>query len=74
MNKPDSFNGATGHFNIAATVEKNNLAKDEQGTLEITLSGKGNFIQVSAPAIQWPAGVEGFEPTIKDALDKTFVP
>jgi hypothetical protein len=29
---------------------------------------------LSAPAIQWPAGIEGFEPVIKDSLDKTQAP
>ena len=67
--KPAAYNGATGNFMIAAAVEKNVLGKNEEGDLVITICGKGNFIQLSAPDIQWPAGVEGFEPTAKDSLD-----
>lgn len=74
MNKPDSFNGATGHFTIASSVANNKLAKDEQGFFAITLTGKGNFIQLSAPSIKWPAGIEGFEPTVEDVLDKKSTP
>lgn len=73
-NKPVVFNGAVGRFNIAASLAKNILAKNEEGFLEITIKGKGNFIQLSAPAIAWPEGVEGFDPSVKDSLDKTSLP
>ena len=73
-NKPGTFNGATGHFTISAALVRNVLQKNEEGFLEVTISGKGNFIQISAPSIQWPAGIEAFEPTVQDNLDKTIVP
>jgi hypothetical protein len=73
-NKPAAFNGATGAFSISASIVKDKLAKNEEGFLEIIISGKGNFIQLNAPSVQWPAGVEGFEPEIKDVLDKTRSP
>jgi hypothetical protein len=73
-NKPAMFNGATGNFFIRASLEKNDIAKNEEGNLVITIRGKGNFTQLSAPAFQWPAGVESFEPVIKDSLDKTQTP
>jgi BatD DUF11 like domain len=73
-NKPASYSGATGHFTITAALVTNKLAKNEQGFFEVVISGKGNFIQLTAPAVQWPAGVEGFEPLIKDELDKTKTP
>ncbi|MES1198129.1 MAG: BatD family protein [Chitinophagaceae bacterium] len=72
--KPASFSGATGAFNIIASVEKKALNKNEEGLLEITISGKGNFIQLNAPAIEWPEGMEGFEPVVNDMLDKTQTP
>ncbi|MDZ4808281.1 MAG: BatD family protein [Bacteroidota bacterium] len=74
VNKPTSFTGATGHFTIAATLVNDKLAKNEQGFFEITIAGKGNFIQLDAPAVQWPVGVEGFDPVVKDELDKTKIP
>ncbi len=74
VNKPSSFTGATGHFTIAAALVNDTLAKNEQGFFEITIAGKGNFIQLDVPAVQWPAGVEGFEPVVKDDLDKTKIP
>ncbi|MFI5130112.1 MAG: BatD family protein, partial [Chitinophagales bacterium] len=72
--KPSEFNGATGNFSIGASLEKNELSKNEEGALIVTISGKGNFTQLPAPVVQWPNAIEGFEPIIKDSLEKTQVP
>lgn len=73
-NKPDEYNGATGNFKLAVALQKNELTKNEEADLIITISGKGNFTQLSAPVIRWPAGIEGFEPTVRDLLDHTQSP
>jgi hypothetical protein len=73
-NIPIEFNGATGRFTIEAIVEKKELTKNEEGRLVVTIKGKGNFSQLSGPVIQWPTGIEGFEPTVKEVLDKTSSP
>lgn len=72
--KPARFSGAVGHFKIMAVLADSSLARNEQGFLEIRISGKGNFTQLDAPAIEWPAGMEGFDPSVKDELDKTASP
>ncbi len=73
-NKPLDFNGAAGNFTIRATVEKNELNKNEEGLFIIKVEGKGNFTQITAPKIQWPGEVEGFEPSVTDNLDKRNIP
>lgn len=73
-NKPVDYNGATGSFVITSSLTKNDLGKNEEGALIVTINGKGNFAQLSAPVIKWPAGIEGFEPVIKDFLDHTHSP
>jgi hypothetical protein len=73
-NKPASFYGATGQFSISANAVNNKLSKEEGDILEITISGKGNFVQMNEPVVQWPAGVEGFEPSVKEVLDKSTSP
>ncbi|HRG80932.1 MAG TPA: BatD family protein [Chitinophagaceae bacterium] len=72
--KPDRFSGAVGRFRIMAVLPENRLAKNEQGFLEIQISGKGNFTQLDAPLVTWPAGIDGFEPTVNDELDKSASP
>jgi len=73
-NKPAAFDGATGRFRIAARLEKQDLAVNEEGDLLITVSGKGNFMQVAPPAVSWPGNIEGFSPEVKDTLNKQASP
>lgn len=73
-NKPVDFTGATGNFSVSASADKNKLEKNEESELVITISGKGNFTQLTAPAVQWPEGIEGFESGVKDSLDNTSTP
>jgi len=73
-NKPKNFSGATGRFEISASVAQNKLKINEEGFLEVAISGSGNFLQVSAPVIQWPEGLEGFEPAVKDSMNKFDCP
>jgi hypothetical protein len=72
--KPDTFNGAVGLFNVKTSISKKTLARNEEAELEVTVEGKGNFTQLSAPVIEWPAGIDGFEPTVKDVLDFNNAP
>jgi hypothetical protein len=73
-NKTDSFTAAVGNFSIKAVVVKDALKKNEQGSLIISVTGKGNFTQITAPDIKWPKGIDGFEPVIRDSLDRLQVP
>ena len=73
-NKPPSFTGAVGNFRIKASVSKAGIAKNEQDFLELIISGTGNFIQVDAPEVKWPEGIESFQPKLQDQLDKMNMP
>ncbi|HRE39655.1 MAG TPA: BatD family protein, partial [Chitinophagaceae bacterium] len=73
-NKPALFTGATGNFSISAALVRTELRKNEEAWLEVTVSGKGNFLQLIPPAVQWPAAVETFDAANTDKLDKTKVP
>ncbi len=73
-NKPSEYNGATGNFKIHSSLRKNELSKNEDTELIVTLSGKGNFTQLSAPLIDWPDGFEVFESKIIDSLDYNHSP
>lgn len=72
--KPAEFTGAVGNFSVHSLVRNNQLARNEQGFYEITVDGAGNFTQLTAPVVLWPAGMEGFEPEVTDELDKTKSP
>src|SRR5690606_30603882 len=67
-NHHPEFDGATGNFRIDASIAHPELAKNEKGMLVIRLSGQGNFVQLDAPTIDWPDGIEGFAPNVFDSL------
>lgn len=71
---PESFDGAVGQFRVNIATEKSKLARNEQGFLQVEIKGKGNFIQLTAPRITWPSGIEGFDATVKDNFEKKSVP
>lgn len=73
-NKANDYSGAVGKFSIAAKLEKSDLKKNEEGFLEIIISGNGNFTQLGSPSIQWPSGIEGFDPLVLDSVDKAKIP
>ncbi len=74
MNKPASFKGAVGNFQVETKVEKNNFSTDDAGKLVMTISGVGNLQMVNLPEINWPEGIEVFEPKATDDLYKNTVP
>ncbi len=73
-NKPADYNGAVGAFTISSRIHRTQLSRNEEGVLDLMVSGHGNFIQLSPPEWQGPAGVEWFGPEIRDSLDKTRSP
>jgi hypothetical protein len=73
-NQPASFTGAVGNFNLQARVEKSNFTTDESGKLQLTIGGEGNLTLVNAPEIKWPAGIEVFESSLMDSLNRLTVP
>lgn len=73
-NKPNSFKGAVGKFNVVSSLGKDTISTDDAGVLRVTVSGKGNIQLVNAPAIIWPQGIDGYEAKVKDNVDKTTVP
>lgn len=72
--RPASFNGAVGSFEINASLQKPLFSTDEAGKLTVTITGNGNMQLLTAPDIQWPKGIEPFEPKFSDKLIKTAVP
>lgn len=72
--KPDDYDGAVGQFTINARLEKDKLDKNEEGKLIITINGQGNFIQVAAPSVNWPVGIEGFDSSVTDRTERRAVP
>lgn len=69
-----SFSNAVGNFEVALSVGDEGLTTNNTNHLFFTIQGTGNLQQVKAPFIQWPKGMEAFEPTEQIEDDKTSYP
>jgi len=73
-NKPADFNGAVGHFSIASGIANSHLTAQDAAILKITVKGEGNLPVVNAPTVEWPKGVESYDASAKEDIDKTVAP
>ena len=61
------FSGAVGSFTMDVQLaEKGTLYAEDPMNLVIRIAGKGNFPVMAPPLIRWPAGVEAFDPVVKE--------
>ncbi|MEO8771424.1 MAG: BatD family protein [Ferruginibacter sp.] len=73
-NKPVSFKGSVGSFQIIAGIQKPLFSTDETGKLSVTIVGSGNMLLLTAPDIDWPKGIESFDPKFSENITGTTVP
>ncbi|MDB5191829.1 MAG: hypothetical protein JWQ96_1392, partial [Segetibacter sp.] len=74
--EPDvaSYSGAIGKFDISVSTVNKPLETNNTLQLQVNIVGEGNLQQIKLPAISWPAGIEGFDPTEQAQEDKTHFP
>ncbi|ULQ56131.1 BatD family protein [Flavihumibacter rivuli] len=73
-NAPESFNGAVGNFTLSARMVSNTVGAGDNGNLELVLEGSGNLPLVNAPQINWPKGLDSYDPTTTENINKTVAP
>jgi BatD DUF11 like domain len=73
-NKPAGFNGAVGNFSLEASLDHKSIVAEDEATLHLVVKGKGNLPVITAPFVNWPAGIQAFDPTAKEDDNKTVAP
>ena len=73
-NRPATMQNAVGRFAIKAKWLQNQVQRGQAATLELQISGQGNWALVTPPSIKWPAGIEVFEPALLENIDSQAVP
>ena len=63
-----------GKFRISAKLADARIQTNTQGKLVLTISVRGNFIQLGPPHIDWPKEFELFDPEVNDRLNKNLAP
>lgn len=72
--KPENFNGAVGQFKLNASLLNASIAANDNATLRITISGKGNLPMITVPTVSWPSGVDSFDAKLTEQIDKQSSP
>lgn len=67
---PDGFAGGVGRFDVKAKSDLTQLRTNEALTYRVTVSGRGNLSLLEVPQIEFPQGLEVYEPRIEDNINK----
>lgn len=63
-NKPASFSGAVGYFDLTTNVDRQNLKTNDALTYKINISGRGNLELIDKLDISFPPDFEVYDPKI----------
>ena len=64
-NRPASFTGAVGQFDLAAETMPTQVAAGDPVTLKLKITGVGNFDRVTAPAVEKSDAWKTYKPGVK---------
>src|SRR5690606_28634950 len=68
QNRPATFTGAVGNFDIKTFLDKSNLSTDDVATFQIRLSGAGNLKLIGAPVVAFPDELGIAAPIVSDTI------
>lgn len=68
QNRPASFKGLAGSFNLSASLSPSTLQVNDAANLVITINGSGNLRMAEKPEIQFPPNLEVFDPNVSDQI------
>lgn len=69
--RPASFSGGVGKFNITAQLDKTETKANEPITLRVIVSGTGNLKLIKQPIINLPKDFDKYEPKVTDQTKLT---
>ena len=69
--RPASFSGGVGKFNITAQIDKTETKANEPITLRVIVSGTGNLKLIKQPIINLPKDFDKYEPKVTDQTKLT---
>jgi hypothetical protein len=65
---PPGYSGGVGNFSLNARVTPEKTKTNEAITLHLTISGKGNLKLLKMPQIQFPRGLEVYDPRVNESI------
>jgi hypothetical protein len=73
-NKPADFKGAVGIYRMVAYIENTKFTAGEPIRLLVKVEGAGNIQMVNPPTVNFPEGIESYEGSTVENIDKTAAP
>jgi len=64
------YNGAVGDFKMNVHLSKINFTPGERGTLQISITGAGDFSQITQPAVEWPKEIVVYPANVQEQYDR----
>ena len=68
--KPASFTGMVGSFNLEVSLDKPQVETGDAITYRIKYTGKGNIKNISEPQLDFPPDFDVFDPKINESISK----
>jgi hypothetical protein len=62
--QPVDFHGAVGSFELSSSLSKNEVSVNDAVNLTISLKGSGNLSLAGEPVINFPQGIEKYDPRV----------
>ena len=69
--KPASFAGVVGDFNLQSSISTTEVDVNDAITLKMSITGTGNMKLIKSPAIEFPAGLEVYDPKVNNQFNTT---
>jgi len=63
---PQNFSGGVGEYGWSAQVDRDSLSTDDALTLTLSVRGNGDAKRFAPPRLTLPAGLEAFDPKVKE--------
>ena len=70
-NRPPSFSGAVGDYDLSASLDKSSVTTNEAITLRIKISGTGNINLLPNPNVAIPPDFEQYEPKVTQSIARS---
>jgi len=66
--KPLGFSGSVGRYTLAARLDTSTTRTERGAVLTLTLRGPAGMQLVPTPKLQLPAGIQAFDPQVRDSV------
>jgi hypothetical protein len=70
QNRPPSFTGLVGRFDVSGSLNPQELHVNEAANLKIIINGKGNLGMMQQPEFHFSADLEVFDPLVEDRFQR----